>query len=232
MNPPIHLRNTLNLNHISKNNVINYMYKIIIVLFLTSCTYRNTQESICSFKTANSLYIKGNTSEALLLLKNMEKKDPCFLPALFLSGKIHYMNKNLKKAEDKWKKVLNINPHHIQTGKWLCSMYMIEKKYKEAEKLLFLMFENSANDPELLILAGRLRKNEGKYLEALEYYNKAFLFEDKIIEAHLDTSEIYTLFGIREKSLIHLKKAASVGGDNHELYKPINSIINKTSAEQ
>ena len=90
------------------------------------------------------------------------------------------------------------------------------------------LFEYSADDPELYILAGKMRKKEKRYLEAIEYYKKAFLFEDRIIDAHIDIAEIYEKFGITDKSRLHLKKAASIGGENHALYEPLMSVFEKT----
>ncbi len=207
------------------------MIVLIITLTLYSCPLSEKPDLNSEFKTANSLYIKGKTTEALSILEVIEKKDPSFSPGLFLSGKIHFIDNRPKKAEEKWRKAVSGTPIHIQSGKWLCRKYIAEKRNMEAEKLLFRLFRASDADPEFLIIAGKLRKNEGRYLEAIEYYKKAFLFEDKLIEAHLDIAEIFCLFGIRDKSLIHLKKAASIGGEDHELFSPVESII-KTIVQQ
>ncbi len=207
------------------------MIVLIITLIFYSCPLSEKPDLISEFKTANSLYIKGKTAEALSILERIENKAPSFHPSLFLSGKIHFLDSRPKKAEEKWRKAVSGTPIHIQSGKWLCRKYIAENRNMEAEKLLFRLFKVSDADPELLIIAGKIRKNEGRYLEAIEYYKKAFLFEDKLIEAHLDIADIFYHFGIRDKALIHLKKAASIGGEDHELFSPVESII-KTIVQQ
>jgi tetratricopeptide (TPR) repeat protein len=202
--------------------------QLILISFLTillSCSPETKTDIVSKYKTAKNLYIKGEMAESVSVLSEIENSDPDFLPALFLSGKIHYLMNKSETAEIKWKEVLKKNRNHIQAGKWLIRLYISENKNREAEKLLFRIFELSYEDPELMILAGKLSKNSKKYLEAIEYYKKSFLFEDRLIESHLDAAEIYSMFGLKEKSLAHLEKAAEIGGKGHELYKPIKSLI-------
>ncbi len=198
---------------------------LYFIFILASCSSGTGADIVLKYKTAKNLYVKGEMEESVSVLSEIEKTDPDFLPALFLSGRIHYFMNKSETAEIKWKEVLKRNRNHIQAGKWLIKLYISENRINEAEVLLFRMFKLSSEDPELMILAGKLNKNRKKYLEAIEYYKKAFLFEDKLIDAHLDTAEIYSLFGLKEKSLIQLEKAAEIGGKGHELYKPVKSLI-------
>ena len=204
-------------------NTIIIITFIICNLFL-SCAESN-EKLLSELKTANAQYIRGESGKSLATLSEIEKHDPDFTPALFLSGKIHFMQGNYQAAREKWEKILRKKPHHINTGKWLIRLCILEENHEYADKLLMQFLEISPEDPDLLFLGGRLKKSEKKYLEAIEFYEKGFLFEDRLIEAHIDMAEIFSMFGIREKAVMHLEKAAFTGGEKHELYIPVKSLI-------
>ncbi len=197
------------------------------VFLLISCSDNRKSTLLAEFKNANTLYINGETDKALEILERIEKENPDFYPALYLSGKLYLHNNSPDRAEEKWRKIINKHPYHIQSGKQLLRLYTEMEKYSEAEELFVNLSQYSSDDPELLILAGNLLKKEEKYLEAIEYYSKAFLFEEKIIYAHLDIAEIYGRYGITDKSESHLEKAASIGGKEHALYEPVMSVLEK-----
>ena len=201
------------------------MIIILIILLISSCSRINDSEILSDYKYAGTLYIKNKHTEALAVLMKIEEKNPEYLPALYLSGKIYFLFNNSDKAEEQFNKIISISPYHIQAGKQLVKLYISRKEFIKAENILSRFTEYSPGDPELLILAGKMRKSEKRYLEAIEYYNKAFLFEDWIIDAHIDAAEIYQKYGITSKSRSHLEKAASIGGEDHELYEPVMSIV-------
>ena len=203
------------------------IFLLLIIMTLSSCSQYPPDKNLSELKLANSMYIKGENDTALSILEKIENRDPDFAPALYLSGKIYLKKNNKDKAESRFKKIIKKNPYHIQSGKQLLSLFISRKNFIGAEELFFKLYEYSADDPELYILAGKLRKEEERYLEAIEYYKKAFLFEDRIMNAHIDIAEIYENFGITDKSVMHLEKAASIGGENHELYEPIMSVLKK-----
>ncbi len=208
-----------------KKTTVYADFLICCVLLLISCQKRDDAFLLSELKTANDCYIRGEMEKSLSVLTGIEKRNPDFIPALFLSGKIYFFQSDFRKAEDKWRRILKEQPYHTSTGKWLLRLYISEERYKEADQTLIKLLEVSPEDPDILFLAGRLKKDEGKYLDAIEYFEKGFLFEDRLIEAHLDLSEIYSMFGIREKSIRNLEKAVSIGGKEHELYKPVKSLI-------
>ncbi len=207
---------------IKKRKAVIFIASILVTF---SCTKDHNHILLSEFKNANALYIKGETEKSLAILSEIEKQAPAFTQALFLSGKIYFMQGNFAEAREKWEKILKKKPYHVNTGKWLIRIYILEERHDIAEDLLLKLLEISPEDPDLLFLGGRLKKDEGKYLEAIEYYKKGFLFEERLIEAHLDMAEIYGMFGIREKAVAHLEKAASTGGEKHELYRPVKSLL-------
>ncbi len=203
-----------------------FKISLLFTALLSSCSYGSNGDYVSEFKSANTCYIKGEMKESLEILSEIEKQSPDFIPALFLTGKIYYLQNNVQGAQEKWEAVLKIKPFHINAGKWLIRLYISKEMHEEADQLLIKLLEVSPEDPDLLIIAGKLKKNEKQYLEAIEYFEKAFLYEDRLIDAHLDLAEIYSIFGIKEKTLIHLEKALSIGGKEHELYTPVKSLVN------
>ena len=201
------------------------MILILMLLIISSCNQYNDADIIPEYRRAKTLFIKNRPKEALTVLERIEEKDPFFLPGLYLSGRIYFINSNYEKAETKFKKIIQKSPCHFQAGKQLLRLYVYQKEFSKAEDIFLKLVKYSWEDPELLMLAGKLWKCEEKYLEAIEYYSKAFLFEEKMIDAHIDIAEIYKKYGISDKARDHLKKAAAIGGEKHELYEPVMSIV-------
>ena len=203
------------------------MIFVLVFLIFSSCSRNSITEILPEMKKANALFVNKKYEEALTVLEEIEEENPGFSPALYLSGKIHIFNNNPQEAEQKFKKLIDKKPYHVQAGKQLLSLYIFQRKFSEAEEIFLKLAESSSEDPELFILAGKMLKSQEKYLEAIEYYNKAFIFEDRIIDAHIDVAEIYWKYGISEKARTHLEKAAFIGGVGHELYEPVMSILKK-----
>ena len=212
---------------------------VLVYMLLSACCLRQADlaagesagtvsqlnsETIQNYQKAKNCYIKGDSKTALEILCTIEKKAPLFTPALELAGRIHFFNGNLPESEKYFQKAYEIKPHSINYGKWLCRTYMAKGELNKAEALLDVLFEDSPEDISLLILNGKIMKENNNYPEAMEYYKKSFLIEDEIAQAHLDLAEIYASFSIRDKAADELEKALNILGDNHELYDSVRAV--------
>ncbi len=187
-------------------------------------TSQINSEAIQNYQKAKNCYIKGDSKTALEILCTIEKKAPLFTPALELAGRIHFFTENPSESEKYFLKAYENKPHNINYGKWLCRTYMAKGDLNKAEALLNVLFEDSPEDTSLLILNGKIMKENHNYPEAMEYYKKSFLIEDEIAEAHLDLAEIYASFSIRDKAADELEKALNILGEDHELYNSVRAV--------
>lgn len=218
------------------------LYRVLLFMLVSSCSLgqadfaavkpahtssKITAEVLENYQKAKNCYIKGDLKTALEILCLIDKKAPLFTPALELAGRIHFFTGNLPESEKYFLKAYENKPHNINYGKWLCRSYMAKGDLNKAGALLDLLLEDSPEDTSLLILNGKIMKENHNYPEAMEYFKKSFLIEDEIAEAHLDLAEIYASFSFRDKAADELEKALNILGEEHGLYNPVRAVYEK-----
>ncbi len=199
---------------------------MIMLILIFSCSEQKiTHELLTQYAEAKTLYIKGNLDEALPLFLAIRDKAPEFSSNSFMLGKLYFFKKNHEEAEKTWLETLEQNPKHIDTVKWLSRLYLIQNKAEEAESLVVKALKNSSEDPELLILLGKIKREQKDFSLANEFYIKAQFFKEKLAEAYIDLAEIYGKFGLAGKAEQELEKALFLLGEESSLYKSIESIL-------
>jgi len=206
---------------------------IVLVLLSCSCSKQKiSREILEEYVEAKTLYIKGNLDQALPKFKAINNKAPRFSSNSFMLGKLHFFNKNYKEAEEIWAETLKRNPDHLDTIKWLSRLYLIRDKAGKAESLVTGALGNSSEDPELLILMGKIKRAQSKLSAAIEFYIKAQAFEEKIAEAHIDLAEIYREFGLDQKAEQELEKAVYLLGEESSLSRSIGFVLETIKMER
>ncbi|WP_146164998.1 tetratricopeptide repeat protein, partial [Brachyspira hampsonii] len=111
------------------------------------------------------------------VLKEYIKKDKNNTKALTLLGRAYYSNRDNKKAEKLFKKVLLINPNDDKTLYYTAINYIYNfrgnEKYNEALKLIKKAIELNENDSAYWHLLGYINRENKNYYAAIEYAEKA-----------------------------------------------------------
>ncbi|MBW5394626.1 tetratricopeptide repeat protein, partial [Brachyspira hampsonii] len=111
------------------------------------------------------------------VLKEYIKKDKNNTKALTLLGRAYYSNRDNKKAEKLFKKVLLINPNDDKTLYYTAVNYLYNfignEKYNEALKLIKKSIELNENDSAYWHLLGYINRENENYYAAIEYAEKA-----------------------------------------------------------
>lgn len=205
----------------------------LIVLPCLSCAKTAAkQELLTKYSQAKTQYLQGNLSQALLGFQAVYKADPRFWNNSFMLGKVHFFKESYPEAEDLWVKLLQGNPNHLDTVKWLARLYLIRNDPDRAEPLLQQALANSSEDPELLLLMGKTQKAKRNYSYAIELYAKTAFFRQKLAEAHIDLAELYRSFGLGDKAAAELSQALALLGKESGLYLPLAAILQQLMEEK
>ena len=115
--------------------------------------------------------------EVIDVLKEYIKKDKNNTRALTLLARAYYSNKDNKKAEKLFKKVLLINPNDDKALYYKAANYIYcfrrNENYNEALKLIKKAIELNKNDSEYWHLLGYINYENENYYAAIEYAEKA-----------------------------------------------------------
>jgi len=182
-------------------------------------------ETLSAYLEAKKIYLEGDLERALPLFQQLHRASPSFSNASFMLGKVYFFQGKPGEAEAVWKQTLARNPNHTDSRKWLCRLYLLNQQAQKAGELVSRALADDSEDPELLILLGKSQKALGNYSQAIEYYKKAQLCEEKLAEARLDLAEIYRGFGLSGQAALELERALRLLEEQSPLSAPIRSLL-------
>ncbi|WP_028329290.1 tetratricopeptide repeat protein [Brachyspira alvinipulli] len=134
--------------------------------------------------------------QVIEVLKEYIKKDKNNTKALTLLGRAYYSNRNNKKAEKQFRKVLLINPNDDKALYYKAANYIYDfrrnENYNEALKLIKKAVELNENDSAYWYIFGYINYKNENYYAAIEYaekavkLNKSYVFDyDNYLEYYL-----------------------------------------------
>jgi tetratricopeptide (TPR) repeat protein len=177
------------------------------------------------------MYISGDIERSLALFSEIYNKDPHFLNNAFMLGKTHFFGRNPGEAERIWKTVLEENPEHIDTVKWLSRLYLQKGQADKAELILTRALSISSEDPFLLLLLAQTRRQQKDLETAIELYNKTQMYREHFAQAYLDKAEIYMAFGLPHLAQDELEAALLLLGPHSSLYNAVKTILENITQE-
>lgn len=189
-------------------------------------------ELLNQYTRAKNYYIDGDIEKARELFLLLKDRAPGFIQALFMLGKCYFFGKEYAKAEEEWKSILQYNPQHLDSRKWLSRLLLMEGRGEEAEIILNESLHYTTEDPQIFLLLGKVKKAKREYSEAIEYYNKASLLISNLVEVYIDLAEIYREFGLREKTDYELSRALSLLDRDSPLYAPLLSLLRNSGERE
>jgi tetratricopeptide (TPR) repeat protein len=202
-----------------------FIMLIAIIILTPACSRQDISEAILAdYREAKNLYIKGDLDTALQRFLWIKDKTPQFFNNLFMIGKIYFFQKKYADAEKTWTAIINRQPYHMDTVKWLSRMYLQRDNPERAESLITRALTYNSEDPELLLLYAKVKMNVKDYSTAIEFYKKTLLFEERLVEAHIDLCDVYRSFGLSERACLELEKALSMLDEESVLYEPLQAM--------
>ncbi|MBA7658732.1 hypothetical protein ES703_66691 [subsurface metagenome] len=203
-----------------------YIIFILVTALPLSCSRTElSRDLLQQYLRAKSSYIRGDVDEALEQFILIEQKVPHFSANSFMIGKIYFFKEDYRKAESTWSEALRYNTHHTDSAKWLSRLHLLEAQPDRAEDLITCALQNNSEDPELLILMGKIKWAQENFSQAIEFYKKAQLFEEKLAEARIDLAEIYRDFGLIDRTVPELERALQLLDQESPIYHSVHSIL-------
>jgi tetratricopeptide (TPR) repeat protein len=150
---------------------------------------------------------------------------PDFCANSLLLGKIYFFSGDVDQAERYWLHTLEVNTHHLDTRKWLARLYLQQQRSGEAQGVLNRALAISSEDPELLILLAKARRQQQDYAGAIELYLKSQAFGERLSEASIDLAEIYYSFGLTDKAEQQLNRALAVLGEDASISPSLSAAL-------
>jgi tetratricopeptide (TPR) repeat protein len=184
-----------------------------------------TEHSLQRYHKARKYYSEQRFDEALTLLLENHRSAPEFCANSFLIGKIYYFDSDFEQAERYWRHTLTVNPHHIDTRKWLARLYLQQERIDEAEGVLSDGLAISSEDPELLILMAKVKRRHQDLAGAIELYLKSQAFSERLCEASIDLAEIYYSFGLTDRAEEELQKALVLLGESSSISPSLSAAL-------
>jgi len=184
-----------------------------------------TEQSLKRYSTARKYYAEQRLDDALTLLLENHRAAPEFCANSFLIGKIYYFSSDFAQAERYWRHTLTVNPHHVDTCKWLARLYLQQGRIDEAQGVLTEGLAVSSEDPELLILMAKVKRRHQDLAGAIELYLKSQAFGERLSEASIDLAEIYYSFGLTDRAEEELQKALVLLGENSSLSPSLSAAL-------
>jgi len=189
--------------------------KTILLTFLLLSCHRSLDYQ--SYSIANDLYIQGDVQGALKKLEVLEKQNPSFLLPFTLDGRISLFMGDNERAEQKLAHVLKCSPLDFDSLRWMAHLYIVTKRWEEAERLVSIALEKYPEEPRLLLLLAASYKAQGKVKEAVVAYHRAYLFEVELAYAHYEMAQLYSQFGLEKEYNVQMERAAALSeGRVHE----------------
>jgi tetratricopeptide (TPR) repeat protein len=184
-----------------------------------------TEKTVERYKAARKYYSERNLSDSLRLVLENHQTAPGFTANSFLAGKIYYFENDHEQAERFWRHTLEVNAYHIDTRKWLARLLLQQGRTEEAGELLAEALSVSSEDAELLILMAKVERQRRNLAGAIELYEKAQGFAERLSEASIDLARIYYSFGLKDRAQEELQKARMFLGPDSFLSDSLESAL-------
>ena len=183
------------------------------------------EKTLRLYLTAKKHYSEQRLDAALDLLLENHEQAPDFSQNSFLLGKVFYFKSDFPQAEHYWKYTLKINPCHLDTRKWLARLFLDQERTEEAGSILEDALSVSSEDPELLILMAKVKRQQEDLSGAIELYQKSQAYTERLSEASIGLAEIYYGFGLKDRAELELKKALVLLGDDSSISLAVAAIL-------
>ena len=160
----------------------------------------------------------GQKADNILLCKKAEKLlgDYSNLPCSILNeiGIIFTNGKSYQKAEETFRKALEIDPNHIPALNELGRLYANSRRAEEAEETFRKALEIDPNHIPALNELGRLYANSRRAEEAEETFRKALEIDPNHIPALNELGRLYANSGRAEEAEETFRKALEIDPNN------------------
>ena len=198
------------------------MRKISVLLLLTAlagCGAPNGQYAATgnsNIRVADAALASGSPTVALEVAENILKSDPQNVDALVRQGRAHLMLGNGPAAEVTFRKVLTIDPRHVEARTGLAKVQM-KTNPAEAERLFTELLRTDPKNAALLNNIGIVYDLQGRHADAQTAYNKALEQNPGLASARQNLALSLAVSGRAQEGVGMLHRLADAGQGGRQL---------------
>ena len=148
------------------------------------------------------LYLQQkNNLKALNIIEQILKKDPGYVPALIIYGRINQSLKHIDDAKKAYEKVIAIDPRQQNIYLVLGRIYMEESDLNRALKIYEQLVQTFPGSYAGQFFIGKIYATQGKVLEAEKMFLKTLEIKPGLDEPRFELIKLYKVQGKDEKVL-------------------------------
>ena len=162
------------------------------------------------------LYLhEKNNLKALSIVEQILKKDPGYIPALIISGRINQRLKHIDDAQKAYEKVIAIDPRQQNIYLVLGRIYMEESDLNRALKIYEQLVQTFPGSYAGHFFIGKIYATQGKVLEAEKMLLKTLEIKPGLDEPRFELLKLYKTQGKDQKVLKLYKEI--LGNNPHNI---------------
>ncbi len=140
-------------------------------------------------------------------------------------GTIHFILKDLDKAEKEFIATLNIDPDNSGALHNLGLVYMNKKEYNKAEEAFRKVYQTNPNNPNVCFMLGNvLSMDDGRIQEAISMYNRGLKLNPSNIQGYIDLGNLYVKAGRKQDAIAVFNKVLELKPGDRNLSMQIEKL--------
>lgn len=125
-----------------------------------------------------------------------------------------FKNEKYPEAEQKYIKVVGLDPKNVEAYRGLGDIYTEQKNYDQAKETLEFALKLNENDAQTLSRLGRITSQKGSLDEAKKYYLESIALSSQTAATHVDLALVCKAAGDQEESFKCLQQASEIEPNN------------------
>ncbi|MEM8792711.1 MAG: tetratricopeptide repeat protein [Pseudomonadota bacterium] len=136
---------------------------------------RDERRRAASVAALMQTYLReGELDQAIAFLEELLTENPDDLQALGLRGNIYIVERKYAEAEEKYRRILEIDPGNGGAHSALSRLYAVTGEREKSEEALMAGLSASPDSIVLLTRLAQLRETQGRFDEAIEVYDDLY----------------------------------------------------------
>ncbi len=182
-----------------------------------------SEQVMSIYANARSNYMKGDFALAAELLMSLTQHKPPIPQVAFLLAKTRFMQEEMREAEELFENIITASPEHGDARLWLARTKIALNEHIEAVEILTHSLQWNGEDPRVNSLMGDCQRILGETDNAIDFYQRAVLFEDELTKIYLSLASIYNRYRLSDREEYYVEKAESLVSTDSLFYEAVKS---------
>ena len=147
-------------------------------------------------------------------------------------GKAQFFSGMISEAEKSFEDLIRDKNNYYEAEIWNLRCKIQEESIEEAKVYGEELLSRSPEDPRILGMLARISVLENDCQKALEFYQRAVLFEEELAINRVEAAKIYFSLQNTKNAALQLEKAAKLADENSPLQPALAELIKRIGANE